>query len=355
IREYTGLIPKMDLLSLINIEWVIRKLEAMAKKMDVQEPWSHPRANEFDAQSLDAFVKAKCFRADAYKILSAGLETVFACMLNEISLLHALFYIRSGSSLNILLSIEKGAQQHRLKGGMQNLAEQMAKAFAHQIKYNHAVTKITQEKNKVIVAGERFSYEADKVILAVPPVLLADMAFHPPLPKDKIQVIEKIFMGNVGKVFGVYAKPFWRDKGFSGQVVADELGPFQTLFDLSPADGSCGILLAFCLAGRAEDFFSKSEAKRKEIATQYFQKYFGEEANQMLSYHDHTWRYETWSRGCFAGIYPPNTWTNHQNALAAVYGNIHWAGTETADVWYGYIEGAVRAGERAAKEILSSI
>jgi monoamine oxidase len=35
-------------------------------------------------------------------------------------------------------------------------------------------------------------------------------------------------------------------------------------------------------------------------------------------------------------------------------GRIHWAGTETAIVWSGYVEGALQAGERVAAEILAT-
>jgi monoamine oxidase len=34
------------------------------------------------------------------------------------------------------------------------------------------------------------------------------------------------------------------------------------------------------------------------------------------------------------------------------FGRVHWAGTETAGYWNGYMDGAVRSGERAAREVL---
>jgi monoamine oxidase len=33
-------------------------------------------------------------------------------------------------------------------------------------------------------------------------------------------------------------------------------------------------------------------------------------------------------------------------------GRIHFAGTETSTYWTGYMDGAVRAGERAAREVV---
>jgi monoamine oxidase len=278
---------------------------------------------------------------------------VYACELNEVSLLHALFYIKSGTNLNNLLSIQDGAQQHRITGGMQTLAERIAEPFSSSIRLNSPVKKITQYEDRVTVEGNDYSYTARAVIVTIPPVLIPNIEFTPALPLFKTQLIEKLSMGIVGKVLGVYEKPFWRNTGYSGQVVADEHGPFQTLFDSSPADSSYGVLLAFCIADRARTFFSKDQETRKSIALESFGRFFGENAAMPLEYIDHCWAEEAWSKGCYAGIYPTGAWTNFQGTLAKTTGHIHWAGTETSEVWYGYIEGAVRAGERDDNEILN--
>lgn len=353
LRTYTGLIPKMDVRSLINIDFVLKKLDRLAKSIPLDKPWSAANSKTWDSISLEAWVRKHCFTSDCFKIVRAGLETVYACELNEVSMLHALFYIKSGTNLTCLLSIDKGAQQHRIKGGMQTLAEAIATPFLSHIKFDSPVKNILQQDNRVIVSGEGFSYQARNVIIAIPPVLISSIAFTPALPLFKTQLLQKLSMGIVGKVFGIYEKPFWREKGFSGQVVADEHAPFQTFFDSSPADSAYGVLLAFCIADRARNFFSQEEGARKKIALEAFSKYFGKEATTPLHYVDHCWADEAWSRGCYAGLYPTGVWTNFQNTLAKPTDLIHWAGTETSDIWYGYIEGAVRAGERAAREILN--
>ncbi len=352
IKTYTGLIPKMDVVSLINIDLVLKKLERMAKRIPLEAPWAASNASALDSISLEYFVRKNCYTRNCYKVVRAGLETVYACELNEISLLHALFYIHSGTNLNVLLSIQDGAQQHRLKGGMQPLAERITEPFKNNVRFNSPVQRIIQSENEVRVEGEGFSYSSRHIIIAIPPALVSSINFAPTLPLKKSQLIEKMSMGIVGKVFGIYDKPFWRKNGYSGQVVADELGPFQTLFDSSPAHGEYGVLLAFCIANRARDFFSKDESQRRQIALQQFTRYFGGEANHIIHYVDHCWADECWSKGCYAGLYPTGAWSNFQHALAEPNGRIHWAGTETSEVWYGYIEGAVRAGERAALEIL---
>lgn len=351
ISTYSGLIPKMDVVSLVNIDLVLRRLEAMAKSVPPEAPWTAPKASTWDSLSLEAYVRKHCYTKNCYKVVRAGLETVFACELNEVSLLHALFYIRSGTSLNTLLSIENGAQQHRIKGGMQTLAEKIGEPFKEQIRLNHQVTNIKTTTDGLTVEGNGFSIQAKSAIVAIPPAVVRDIRFEPGLPLFKTQALDKVTMGIVGKVMGVYETPFWRTQGFSGQVVADEHSPFQTFFDSSPADGAYGVLLAFCIANRARDFFSNAEQDREAIALEWFGRYFGGRAAKPLKYVDYSWATDAWSRGCYAGIYSTGAWSSFQGALAKPTGQIHWAGTETADTWYGYIEGAVRAGERAALAI----
>jgi len=48
---------------------------------------------------------------------------------------------------------------------------------------------------------------------------------------------------------------------------------------------------------------------------------------------------------------PPGTMTRFGHALREPCGRIHWAGTETATEWAGYIEGGLRSGIRAAREV----
>jgi monoamine oxidase len=352
MKTYTGLIPKMDVASLINIDLILKRLDRLARQIPLERPWASVHAREWDSMSLERFVRKYCHTRNCYKVVRAGLETVYACELNEVSLLHALFYIRSGTNLKVLLSIQDGAQQHRMKGGMQSLAERIADSFTDSIRLNCPVMSVHQHSGGVTVNGEGFGYHAHRLIVAIPPVLISEIDFHPALPLFKQQLVQKLSMGIVGKVLGVYEKPFWRTNGFSGQVVADEHSPFQTLFDSSPADGQYGVLLAFCIANRARSFFSEDETTRRKAALENFVRYFGDEAAHPVHYSDHCWADEAWSKGCYAGLYPTGAWTNFQDELKRPFGNIHWAGTETSDRWYGYIEGAVRAGERAANEIL---
>lgn len=52
---------------------------------------------------------------------------------------------------------------------------------------------------------------------------------------------------------------------------------------------------------------------------------------------------------------PLGTLTVFEDVIRAPVGRIHFAGTETADVWYGFINGAIEAGERACNEVKERI
>ena len=71
------------------------------------------------------------------------------------------------------------------------------------------------------------------------------------------------------------------------------------------------------------------------------------------------WIEQDWARERYTGggpvcFMPPGVWTGHGRAVRDPVGPIHWAGTETSEVWSGYMDGAVRAGERAAAEALAA-
>ncbi len=351
VKFYVGLIPKIDLPSLLNIDLVIKRLEKMAGKVNLDRPWETPGATRLDSRTLATFLDKTVRFGNARKVLEAGLDTVFAVTPAELSLLHALFYIKSGTSLDCLLNIDNGAQQDRFTGGAQLPADRLAAIIGDRLRLDSPVRRISQGGPVVTVSGAGFEFQTRKVIVAIPPALAGRIEYHPLLPARRDQLTQRMPMGTVVKCFGIYERPFWRDKGMSGQAVADNAHFTQTTFDCSPADGSRGILLGFCLANRARRFLELTETERRKEILGSFVRFFGKEAAEPLHYIEKSWADEEWSRGCYAGMFPPGVWTGFTDALSRPCGHIHWAGTETSPVWNGYIEGAIRSGERAAAEV----
>ncbi len=354
ISTYTGLIPKVDPISLIYIDITIKRLNRMAQSIDTQAPWSHPKAAKWDAMTLSSYISKHVKTKKARSIMITAMETVLACAPEEVSLLHVLFYIRSGKDIDTLLNIENGAQQDRIRGGMQGVVEHMSVGFEDRILYNAAVKSIKQSESQCTVRTEDHTYYSSKVVVAIPPILAGRIQCDPPLSLDKRQVFQKIPMGIVVKCYAIYKQPFWRQAGFSGEVVTDEHSPYQTIFDNAAEDADYGMLMGFALADRATQLMRLSQLDRKALMIKTLERYFGAQSKDIWMYEDLCWAEEEFSQGCYTGYFPTGVWTRYKDALRTVEGNIHWAGTETATVWNGYIEGAVRSGERAAQEILTS-
>jgi monoamine oxidase len=354
IRTYKGIIPKMDPLSMINLDIIMRRLERMAKQIDIHAPWTHPKAGKWDGMTLEEFLKKYSKTKSCYEVIKIGCETIFACELSEISLLHALFYIRSGTSLDCLINIKNGAQQHRIEGGMQRLIEEMAKPFYEKIIFESPVERVIQGADSISVDFGDQSIEAREAIIAIPPPLLNQIQFDPELSSKKQELLKNYPMGRVGKCFMIYEKPFWRTLEYSGQVVSDDPLTHQTVFDCSPADGSFGILMGFVIGNRADEYFSLSEEERKNRMMRSLKQYFGEKAETAIQYLDFTMSDEAWSKGCYAGLMSVNSWSKFQDNYRKSEDRLHFAGTEAATRWHGYIEGAVLAGEAAASKIIKN-
>jgi monoamine oxidase len=161
-------------------------------------------------------------------------------------------------------------------------------------------------------------------------------------------------MGSVIKCLAVYDEPFWRAEGLSGSAVCGP-GPLTMIFDNSPPDGSPGIIVGFLEGHWARELGRAGADERRQAVVENLARIFGPRAAQPELYLDRNWADEEWSRGCYVGYTPPGVLTSYGLALREPVGPIHWAGTETATVWNGYMDGAVQSGQRAAREALATI
>ena len=134
-----------------------------------------------------------------------------------------------------------------------------------------------------------------------------------------------------------------------------EIGPIKVTFDTSPADGSVGIMMGFIGGHDARVWENRSDAERRTAALQNLANYFGNEALDPGEIVEFNWSAEPWNRGCPVAVLGPGTLIDFGTTLRMPVGRIHWAGTETSTYWNGYMDGAVRSGERAAQEVLAAL
>lgn len=355
-RRYRGHIPfRTSPLTLMNLGWVLARLELMSRRVPLEAPWETPGAAALDQQTLGDWVRRNVPDRHARAIVRVGIEAVFAADADEISLLHALFYMRSGGGFDALTRSERGAQQDRVTGGIQPLAEALAdsiRAGGGIIELGRPVERIDQGAAEVrIDAGE---LRARFVVIALPPPLAAEITFSPALSPDRRALLASTPMGAVIKCVAIYERPFWRDHSLSGSSIADE-GPVHATFDASPKSGRPGVMLGFVEGPAARRLAKQPENDRRAQVLACFERAFGAEAGAPRHYVDRAWTEEPFSRGCYAALFPPGVWTRYGHAIRRPEGRIHWAGTETSAIWNGYIEGAVLSGERAAEEILARV
>lgn len=190
--------------------------------------------------------------------------------------------------------------------------------------------------------------------MALPPTLAGRIAYDPPLPGLRDQLTQRVPQGTVVKCMAVYERPFWREQGLNGQAISDA-GPVRVVFDNSPPGGGLGILLGFLEGRAARNWGQASEAARRAAVIGTFARIFGPAAARPEGYVERRWAEEEFTRGCYGAHLPPGGWTSYGRALRTPVGPIHWAGTETATEWSGYMDGAVQSGERAAAEALAAL
>jgi monoamine oxidase len=352
--RFSGELPRANPFVLANLIQAVSRLERMARKVPVDRPWEAPRANTWDGQTLETWLRRSVKSARARAMLETYMSAIFATDPATLSLLHALFYFHSGTSFEIILRFSGGAQQDRLVGGSQVLATKLADGLGDALELEAPVRRIDQSGSAVIVESDRLRVEARRVVVAIPPTLAGRIVYQPALPANRDQLMQRLPQGSVIKVNVLYDQPFWRADGLSG-LAGSSMGPVTVTADNSPPDGSPGILVAFVEGTHARRFVQEDPAERRKLILDSLAHSFGPRAAAPTDYYEHDWSSEEWTRGCYGAHFPPGVWTEYGPALRKPIEWIHWAGTETSLVWNGYMEGAVRSGERAATEVVASL
>jgi monoamine oxidase len=293
-------------------------------------------------------------------VASAATEAIFGGEPRDVSLLYTLFYIAASGNEENVGTFERnfntagGAQEQRYVGGSQLIPLAMANELGRSVVLRTPVRRIAQGRNSVRVISDKRTFYGQRVIVAVPPPIAARIRYYPKLTSQRDQLLQRMPMGTLMKAEAVYDKPFWRDEGLTGQAVSDT-GPIKVTFDNSPPDGSIGVLMGF-IGGeecRAHQQLSRDEQRTRALDS--FATYFGDQARNPREFLQKNWTEDAWSRGGPVSVLGPGTLLDYGPALRAPRGKIHWAGTETSTYWNGYMDGAVRAGERAAAEVLGAI
>lgn len=348
VVHFTGQVPKMNPLALIALLRLQRRWERDMKTIPAEAPWAAPKAAEWDALTLESWIVKNVRTKAAREFARLVPRGAWAAEARQVSYLWFLDALRSGTGLNYLMGIKDGALDSKFAGGMQQVAQRMADELGERVVLGAAVRKVVQDSEGVRVTTDGGDFEGRFLIIAAPPGPISRVVFEPPLPAARDGLQQRMPMGNIIKVIVAYREPFWRADGFSGQVATDDDTLGLALDDTQSGDQ--GVLLCFIEGRHALEMSAAGKDVRKQKVIDSLVRFFGPKAADYIAYEDNDWMLEPFTHG-YVGHMPPGVMTRFGHALREPCGRIHWAGTETATEWAGYIEGAVRSGIRAAKEV----
>lgn len=352
LSRYHGGVPRISPIALLDFERGRRRLDRMAEQVPVERPWEAAKAAEWDSQTVWSWMQRN-FRTRAGRTLfRLAIENVWAADPADLSLLHVLFYVRSGGSLFHWTHTEGGAQQDRLVGGSQLIALRLAESLGDRVVLSAAVRRVEQDRTGAVLYADGHIVRAKRVIMALAPALAGRIEYEPPLPPARAQLQQRMPQGTTTKCVAIYERPFWRDRGLSGHATSDA-GPLASIFDNSPPDGSPGVLLGFLQGRIARDLDQQAPDDRRAAILECFSRFFGPAAASPDVYIESSWSGDPWTHGCYNALMTPGGWTSFGSALRESIGRLHWAGAETATRWYGSMDGAISSGERAAAEVLA--
>jgi monoamine oxidase len=357
-KPYTGTIPPVsDPLAVIQLGTLtLPAIDSMAKTVPLDAPYDAPKAAEWDGMTVETWAKANIASAEGRALFALAVEAVLSVEPRDVSLLYFLFYIHAAGGVNALVGNagSGGAQDFRVSGGTQRIAVTMARQLGGRVLLGHPVRQISQSAGGATVHADGVSVRCKRVVVAIPPNLAGRISYLPGVPALRDQLTQRMPIGSLIKTIGVYDRPFWRGQGLNGQVTST-VGPVKAMFDASPASGTPGVLLGFIDGDDARALSDLPAKQRSTLALQSYVRYFGAAAGSPGLYFDQVWDREVYTGGCPVGVMPPGVMTEYSRALRAPVGRIHWAGTETATVWTGYMDGAVQSGQRAAGEVLAEL
>jgi len=240
---------------------------------------------------------------------------------------------------------------YRIEGGSDNLIQTLKQKLNNcSVELGQAVTSIQQNDRAVQIETTQSRFNADIVILTLPPKLLHDhISFSPALPSSLTDIAAQThtWMADSIKIALSYRKPFWREENTSGTIMSNA-GPITELYDHSNQEGSRFALKGFM----NEAYHSLSKKERRELTLDHLQKFYGNKINKYLSYHETIWREEPYTFANYQQHIIP-----HQHNGEPIFQQWYWdhslliAGSETAQAFPGYMDGAVESARTVAKKI----
>jgi monoamine oxidase len=343
---YSGLIPRISPWKLIRLQLALNKIEKMVGRIDRAEPWKSPDAAALDGVTVQGWLNRHAGNRDVIGLVNSAVRVVFGADAGELSMLHFLAYAAGSGSFEMLLETSGGNQDSVIVGGAQPVSDALADGL--EVRLNTPVEALKWGDQGVEAAG----LKARRAVVAMPLPLTDRVRWSPRLPTLRDQLTQRVGMAATIKFFCLYDRTFWRDEGLSGEAVCTT-GPLSVVFDDTVDGQPC--LLGFLVGSPARGWSERPEEERNAEVLAQLVEFFGPEAGKPTLVHVVDWALDPYSGGAPIATFPPGTLSVFGEALRRPIGPIHWAGTDTAREFMGFMEGAVESGERTAAEVIAAL
>ena len=239
--------------------------------------------------------------------------------------------------------------QYSVEGTMHALAEQLAESLGDCVRLGAVVHRIDRHPGGAAVHIDGDVVRCRHVVMAVPPTAAARLVFDPPLPDRLTAALASFRAGDVTKILVRYAQPFWHARGLDGTVrFNDPCGLY-----VSDASASHAHALVMFVGGPlASTWRELGETARKQLAVQHLVQAFGEDAAQPIDVLVRDWPPDEWGGGGYCQFVTGLGEPMQIDALTSGADCVQFASTELAELFPGYIEGAMHAGRRAAQRTI---
>ncbi|WP_221585498.1 NAD(P)/FAD-dependent oxidoreductase [Microbacterium sp. G2-8] len=333
---------------------IIAKLDALSAEMDPERPWEHPRAEELDRISFDAWLAAETDDQEARDNIALYIgPAMLTKPAHAFSILQAMLMASSAGSFSNLVDADFILDK-RIVQGMQAVSEGLAERVGDDVYLKQPVRRIRYDENGVVVTSDGMTVRAKRVVLAHAPVLYSRITFDPPLPRRQHQMHQHLSMGFVIKVHAVYDRPFWRDAGLSGTVFS----PYQLCheaYDNTNDGDERGTLVGFVSDIDADGVFALSAEERRERILDSLAAYYGPEAKNPVVYYESDWGTEEWTRGAYAASFDLGGLHRYGADVRTPVGPIHFACSDIAGAGFQHVDGAIRMGRLTAQNLITEI
>jgi len=343
-------LERMDRLTRAEWEWFTAKLDALAETIDVENPSRSPNAVKLDSISVEEWKRRNLDSPLLRHIFDQVVRTEYTVEPKDFSFLHFLSTVKTNGGLEAMFN---SSHSLRLVEGFETLVQRMLEPLRGALLLGRPVQVVEHGGDGVCVRAQDVVVTARRVVMAIPPNQIARIAFQPLLPRRRMWTMQRMPMGAVIKCFALYERPFWRECTMTvpdpDELIVDHV------LEATSHDGRHPALVAFIAGADAVRWSDEGPERRRQAVLENLARVFGAEALRPCAFFDHDWQLEPYIGGGYNCYAPPGVMTAGYAALDEPIGRIHFAGTEMAQVYEGYVEGALESADRAVCECLAAL